>query len=266
MAVWRSVILMAALAAGATGATAQTGFTRDYRLDLQHCAEPLLHAYLDAVAAIPGVIESRPATCGAGACTMQVIATTPPNAMLRSLQNLPERLGRRARISVDGNAYTLLCLPGRPGDGDFDAYVTACGEGYDAAGDILFGFDEAHVRHEAWGFVDWIAGRIAALAPHRVEITGHTDSRGGAAYNRDLSHRRAEAVATLLLPSIRAAGAQLRVAGAGEAVPRAPNAHPDGTDYPEGRQRNRRVEVFLYTGGVDCGGPARRGPLDPADW
>jgi hypothetical protein len=41
---------------------------------------------------------------------------------------------------------------------------------------------------------------------------------------------------------------RLRVRGLGESAPRAPNAYPDGSDYPEGRQANRRVEIFLRTG------------------
>jgi outer membrane protein OmpA-like peptidoglycan-associated protein len=31
----------------------------------------------------------------------------------------------------------------------------------------------------------------------------------------------------------------------GEANPVAPNANPDGSDNPEGRQKNRRVEIAV---------------------
>jgi outer membrane protein OmpA-like peptidoglycan-associated protein len=33
--------------------------------------------------------------------------------------------------------------------------------------------------------------------------------------------------------------------GWGEAKPVAPNTHPDGSDNPEGRQKNRRVELTV---------------------
>ena len=36
--------------------------------------------------------------------------------------------------------------------------------------------------------------------------------------------------------------------GFGESRPVAPNTRPDGGDDPEGRQRNRRVEVFIARG------------------
>jgi outer membrane protein OmpA-like peptidoglycan-associated protein len=33
--------------------------------------------------------------------------------------------------------------------------------------------------------------------------------------------------------------------GFGAAHPVAPNTHPDGSDNPEGRQQNRRVELLI---------------------
>jgi len=38
---------------------------------------------------------------------------------------------------------------------------------------------------------------------------------------------------------------RLQAAGFGETKPVAPNARPDGSDDPEGRQKNRRVEVII---------------------
>ena len=35
------------------------------------------------------------------------------------------------------------------------------------------------------------------------------------------------------------------VTGRGELEPVAPNSYDNGRDYPEGRQLNRRVEIFL---------------------
>jgi OOP family OmpA-OmpF porin len=67
----------------------------------------------------------------------------------------------------------------------------------------------------------------------RIEVAGHTDSRGAEAYNQDLSERRANAVATYL----RDAGVTNSVSarGYGESQPVASN------DTDEGRQQNRRV-------------------------
>ncbi len=38
---------------------------------------------------------------------------------------------------------------------------------------------------------------------------------------------------------------EIATVGFGERRPVAPNAHPDGSDNPEGRQLNRRVEILV---------------------
>jgi OmpA-OmpF porin, OOP family len=72
----------------------------------------------------------------------------------------------------------------------------------------------------------------------RLEISGHTDSRGKADYNRDLSQRRADAVRGFFIASGIDAG-RLTAIGYGADRPLADN----GTD--SGRARNRRTEFRL---------------------
>lgn len=69
----------------------------------------------------------------------------------------------------------------------------------------------------------------------RLEISGHTDSTGDAAFNRDLSQRRAEAVKTYLVQR-GVAAERLEAVGHGPDKAIADNA------TPEGRAKNRRVE------------------------
>lgn len=69
-----------------------------------------------------------------------------------------------------------------------------------------------------------------------VYITGHTDSRGSADSNMELSMRRAEAVAQVL-ESNGVAAARILVRGEGASRPVATN------DTPEGRALNRRVDI-----------------------
>ncbi len=70
----------------------------------------------------------------------------------------------------------------------------------------------------------------------RVEVAAHTDSRGSAVYNRDLSNRRANSVMNYLIEhGINAA--RLSAKGYGEASPIADNA------TVAGRAENRRVEL-----------------------
>lgn len=71
-----------------------------------------------------------------------------------------------------------------------------------------------------------------------VVIVGHTDNQGGVAFNKDLSIRRAKAVARYLVAKgVKAS--RLRYAGKGESQPLT------GNDTPEGRATNRRVEFFI---------------------
>jgi outer membrane protein OmpA-like peptidoglycan-associated protein len=69
-----------------------------------------------------------------------------------------------------------------------------------------------------------------------VEVAGHTDNRGAAAYNRDLSQRRAEAVRSYLV-SKGVNGGNLSARGYGPDSPVADNKTANG------RAENRRVEL-----------------------
>jgi outer membrane protein OmpA-like peptidoglycan-associated protein len=77
----------------------------------------------------------------------------------------------------------------------------------------------------------WLAGE-----PGAVEIRGHTDASGDAEANRALSLRRAESVRRAFI-EMGLPAARLTAVGRGEDSPIADNA------TPEGRARNRRVEI-----------------------
>lgn len=72
-----------------------------------------------------------------------------------------------------------------------------------------------------------------------VEIAGHSDSTGEAEYNRFLSQRRAEAVATRLTDALGISKDRVEAMGYGEAEPIASN------DTAAGRAENRRVEARI---------------------
>jgi outer membrane protein OmpA-like peptidoglycan-associated protein len=74
----------------------------------------------------------------------------------------------------------------------------------------------------------------------KIEISGHTDNKGGADYNKKLSERRAKAVIDYLLAKGISAD-RLRYAGYGMDRPLVSN------DDEAGRQLNRRTE-FEITG------------------
>lgn len=112
-------------------------------------------------------------------------------------------------------------------------------------GDVLFDVDSASIRGDAAPALAQLAALIEARGAKRIVITGHTDSLGADAYNPELSERRAEAARRFLTERYDLPRRLFQAEGRGESQPVAPNAGPDGGDDPEGRQKNRRVEVLL---------------------
>lgn len=105
-------------------------------------------------------------------------------------------------------------------------------------GAILFDFDSATIRPDAHRTLDEVVAVLAELSDHPVRLEGHTDSIASEAYNRELSERRAEAVASWL--SDRGIDpSRLSTVGKGESEPVADNS------TAEGRQQNRRVTVVI---------------------
>lgn len=76
-----------------------------------------------------------------------------------------------------------------------------------------------------------------ALSAITVEIGGHADSTGDAAYNQTLSQRRAEQIRDYLVEYYRIDPQRLVCRGYGESMPVASNASEAG------RARNRRVVI-----------------------
>lgn len=90
--------------------------------------------------------------------------------------------------------------------------------------------------------LDGLIAAPAMVTGGAITLRGHSDSRGHDGDNLVASRRRAEAVADYLLEK-GVPRERMTVIALGENRPVAPNAKPDGSDDPEGRARNRRVEV-----------------------
>lgn len=111
-------------------------------------------------------------------------------------------------------------------------------------GDVLFDFDKAEILAAAEPTLQDIAKLINAPSTGAVAIEGHTDSKGSDSYNKDLSLRRAQAVAQWL-GAHGVDKAKLSVRGLGATKPVQPNQLANGADNPQGRAQNRRVEFLL---------------------
>ena len=77
-----------------------------------------------------------------------------------------------------------------------------------------------------------------------LKIDGHTDVLGTDEYNKGLSLRRAEAVKKFFIDN-GLGDKKFVIEGFGAQKPIAPNITPTGKDDPEGRQKNRRVELYV---------------------
>lgn len=101
---------------------------------------------------------------------------------------------------------------------------------------VNFKTASAELLEESYYVLEKVYNSLEAYPHVRVEIAGHTDSRGSDSYNLALSYDRAKAVMRYLV--MRGIAADRLIArGYGETQPRMPN------DTEEGRYENRRVEV-----------------------
>lgn len=153
--------------------------------------------------------------------------------------NIDQCPGTPAGTEVDARGCPIpapACIPsGQNGEPD----LRGC-----SSGDIVvlrgvtFEFDSAQLTPAATVVLDQVAGALEAAPDIKVEVGGHTDSRGAEAYNQRLSERRAASVRDYLIAR-GIDGNRLSATGYGETRPVADNT------TEEGREQNRRVELSV---------------------
>ena len=104
---------------------------------------------------------------------------------------------------------------------------------------ILFDVDKYDVRPEAERALASLATVLKEADVKAFEIDGHTDSDASDEYNQALSEKRANAVKDFL--ASQGLTSEITIIGYGESRPVASN------DTPEGKQKNRRVEIVIPT-------------------
>lgn len=105
-------------------------------------------------------------------------------------------------------------------------------------GNVTFRTDSSDINAGFYEVLDSVVIVLKEYDTTLIDVAGHTDSVGAAAYNQTLSENRAQSVAAYF----RTRGIdpqRLRVYGYGESSPIASNS------TPEGRAQNRRVEITL---------------------
>lgn len=109
---------------------------------------------------------------------------------------------------------------------------------------VTFAYDTATLDENAKDRLDNVTAALKAADRINIRIEGHTDSIGGAEFNLRLSQDRADSVKDYLVDHGIDAD-RLTTRGFGETRPVAPNTNPDGSDNPDGRAENRRVELHV---------------------
>ncbi len=123
-----------------------------------------------------------------------------------------------------------------------DSGVTVTRKGEDIVlnmpGNVTFRTGSADLNAQFFKVLDGVAQVAKKYDKTIIEIAGHTDNVGGTDFNRQLSQRRASAVAQYLM-SKGVSEPRIMTAAGGEEHPIASNS------TEQGRAANRRVEVTL---------------------
>ena len=104
--------------------------------------------------------------------------------------------------------------------------------------DLLFATNSTQVSGISQNELAIVAQSLNRYPNTTVNVIGHTDNVGEAAFNQSLSERRANAVTNILMNN-GVAPSRIRAIGAGENSPIASNLNASG------RQMNRRVEIVI---------------------
>jgi outer membrane protein OmpA-like peptidoglycan-associated protein len=119
--------------------------------------------------------------------------------------------------------------------------------------DVLFDTGSYTLKPGAREKLAKISGIVLAHPGLTLQIEGHTDSVGGDEFNQQLSERRADTVRDFLAEQ-GVSPSSITAHGFGKTQPVASN------DTPEGRQRNRRVELVVNGAAIGNSAIAAAGP------
>ncbi|HEN8800368.1 TPA: OmpA family protein [Pseudomonas putida] len=112
------------------------------------------------------------------------------------------------------------------------------GWAYDLSGKVLFGSDLDSLNGQSQAIVERIGKALLGVGIQGVRVDGHADASGKAAYNQQLSARRAQSV-TKALVGVGMQAQNIHSRGLGSTQPVADNR------TSAGRTENRRVSIVV---------------------
>ena len=104
---------------------------------------------------------------------------------------------------------------------------------------FLFDFDKTELSQNVKERLEILAAFLGTNKNAYAAMAGHTDNTGTEDYNIELSYRRVESIANYLVENLKVDESQLIRFWFGDINPVADNS------TPEGRMRNRRVEILV---------------------
>jgi outer membrane protein OmpA-like peptidoglycan-associated protein len=111
---------------------------------------------------------------------------------------------------------------------------------------ILYAFNASDVLPVYYDYLNRVKDIMLKYPSLVIRVEGYTDAIGSGAYNQALSVRRAQAVSNYLVKQ-EVDKNRFSITGNGELFPAARNFNADGSDCPEGRKYNRRVQLVPET-------------------
>ncbi|MBI34366.1 MAG: hypothetical protein CMP67_03280 [Flavobacteriales bacterium] len=111
---------------------------------------------------------------------------------------------------------------------------------------VFFEFESYDLTRDSRTELNKLFNLLSNNPSIKVEIQGHTDSKGKKSFNKKLSQKRAESVKNYLVKK-GINPERVKAVGYGEDQPIAKNTNADGSDNEEGRALNRRIELKILS-------------------
>lgn len=142
--------------------------------------------------------------------------------------------------------YSSISLPAEKGLYTIDYTITFEPSQTIVLENVEYDLNKATLRPSSYKTLNDLVKVMKSKDKMKIEIAGHTDNTGSDEYNLKLSQERAGTIRSYLISKGIKAD-RVVAKGYGSEQPIAPNSHADGSDNPDGRQRNRRTEVRIIT-------------------
>lgn len=211
----------------------------DFRFGIDVLPEPQMHVDL-------GDFQYLAAVNPEGDATTLLVSRTADQGFVQITSISVARTGivQTAIPSQRGDTSTAIQTPQpeiqpSPAAAPTDLEAALMTTGSVALNDLVFASGKVTLEDGTYPSLTALASWLKANPTMTVTLIGHTDASGSLPVNVALSKQRATAVREWLIRKYNAAATQIDVQGAGYLSPRATN------QTPEGRAKNRRVEVML---------------------